>query len=103
MLLREAYGDNTMSQNIVYRWHKMSRVGGEDTEVEDRSGRPKMCHSDQNVKKVRDMLNSDRRLNVRILEDECNIRKSTVHRIVTKNSGMRNIRKKLVPKVLSDK
>ena len=28
-MLREAYGDNTMSQNMVYRWHKMFREGRE--------------------------------------------------------------------------
>lgn len=87
---------------MVYCWHKMFQEGREDAEDEDRSGRPSTSHSDQNVKKVRNMLNSDRRLSVRMLADECNIPKSTVHRIVTEDLGMRKICAKMVPKVLSD-
>ncbi|GFU45114.1 hypothetical protein NPIL_25551 [Nephila pilipes] len=37
---------------------------------------------------MRDMLNSDRRLSIRILTDECNIPKSTVHRIGNDDLGM---------------
>lgn len=44
-----------------------------------------MAYSDKNLKKLRDMLNSYRRLNVRMQADECNNRKSTVHRIVPKD------------------
>ncbi|GFS85843.1 hypothetical protein NPIL_346461 [Nephila pilipes] len=51
-ILREAYGDNTISQNIVHRCHKMFREGREDTEDEDRSGRTSTSHSDQNVKET---------------------------------------------------
>ena len=32
-MLREAYGDNTMYQNMVYSWHKMFREGREDAEI----------------------------------------------------------------------
>ncbi|GFT31726.1 hypothetical protein NPIL_682421 [Nephila pilipes] len=55
--------------------------GREDAEDEDYSGRPSTSHSDKNVKKVRDLLNSDRRL--RILVDECNIPEGNVHRIIS--------------------
>lgn len=53
-MLRKAYEDNTMSQNIVYYWHKMFR----------RFTRSSTSHSNQNLKKSRDMLNFDRHLGV---------------------------------------
>lgn len=40
-----------------------------------------------NAKKLRKTLKSDRRLCVRLLADECNIPKSIVHYIVTKDLG----------------
>lgn len=51
---------------------------------------------------MRDMLDSNRCMSIRLLADECHIPKSTVHRIVTENLGMHKICTKMVPKVLSD-
>ncbi|GFT82307.1 THAP-type domain-containing protein [Nephila pilipes] len=101
-LLQDAYGDNTISQNIVHPWQKMFQKGKENAAEEGLSGCPSTLHSDQNAKIVWNMWYSDRRLKVRIKKDECNIRKSTVHRIVAENFGEWNICSKLVLKVLSD-
>jgi len=95
-----------MSQNMIYCWHKVFREGREDAEDEDHPGlhpgRPPSANDDKNVKNLRDMLNTDRRMSVRMLAEKCNVPRSTVHRIVTENLGMRKICAKIVPKVLSD-
>ncbi|GFU02302.1 glutamate receptor ionotropic, kainate 1 [Nephila pilipes] len=62
-----------------------SLKGKEDIEDETLSGPSSTSHSNQNVKKVRDMLNSDQRLSVRKLADENEIRERTLHRILPKN------------------
>lgn len=49
---------------MVYRWHNML---WEDAEDKDRSGRPGNVTFWQNVKRLRDILNSDWRLSVRML------------------------------------
>ena len=66
-----------------------------------RSVRP-TSQTDENVTRVRDLLNSDRRKSVRLLADPVNIPKTVVHRIVTDELNMRKVCAKLVPKLLTD-
>lgn len=51
--------------------------------------------TDDNVQCVREVLNSDRRLSVRMVADEIVIDTTTVHRIITENMA-------IVPKVLTN-
>lgn len=65
-MLREAHGVNRKSQNMVYRWYRMF--------CEGRKGAMKKTALDarqhhiltQNLKKLKDMLNSDRPLSVNV-------------------------------------
>lgn len=72
--------------------------GRENTKHEDCSWCLLMSYSDQNVKILRDMLNSYQHLSFRMLADERNIPRSTVHCIVTENLSMQKICTKLVLK-----
>ncbi|KAJ8937967.1 hypothetical protein NQ318_003727, partial [Aromia moschata] len=45
--------------------------------------------SDDNVKHVRDLLNTDRRLSVRLISETLDITKTIVHEIVSESLGMR--------------
>ncbi|KAJ8956036.1 hypothetical protein NQ318_006312 [Aromia moschata] len=58
--------------------------------------------SDDNVKRVRDLLNTDRLLSVRLISETLDITKTIVHKIVSESLGMRTVCAKLVPKVLTD-
>lgn len=91
-----------MSKAQVSRWHKEFKDGRETVEDKDRSGRPSTSSSDENVSKVKELLESDHRLSLRLIAEELNMCKSTVHNIVTENLNMRKVCAKLVPKVLSD-
>lgn len=51
--------------------------------------------TDDNVQRVREVLNSDRRLSVRMAADEIGIDTMTVHRIITETMA-------IVPKVLTN-
>ncbi|MBZ5797389.1 hypothetical protein K8353_45980, partial [Burkholderia contaminans] len=76
--------------------------GREDENDENRAGRPSTSSSDDNVKRVRDLLNTDRRLSVRLIYKTLDITKTIVHEIVSESLGMRKVCAKLVPKVLTD-
>ncbi|KAJ8958599.1 hypothetical protein NQ318_016320 [Aromia moschata] len=58
--------------------------------------------SDDDVKRVRDLLNTDRRLSVRLISETLDITKTIVHEIVLESLGIRKVCAKLVPKVLTD-
>jgi len=71
----------------VFRWHSEFRNGRESVEDLERCGRPSTATSDKSIAKVRDLLNSDRRLSLRMMADELGMSHKTVHRIVTENLG----------------
>ncbi|XP_026333857.1 protein GVQW3-like [Hyposmocoma kahamanoa] len=101
-MIKQAFKDKALSESSVRKWHKMFRDGREEVTDEARSGRPSTSRTDENVDRVRQLLNEDRRQGVRLIAQTLNIAKSTVHRIVTEELHMRKVCAKLVPKVLTD-
>jgi len=65
-------------------------------------GRPSTSRTKNNVARVKAVLDRDRRLSVRLMEEEVGLPKTDVHRIITEDLHMRKICAKLVPKNLSD-
>ncbi|XP_011883996.1 PREDICTED: putative uncharacterized protein FLJ37770 [Vollenhovia emeryi] len=101
-MLQDAFKDNCLSYSQVKKWHKAFKEGPEEVADEPRSGRPSTSRIDENVQRVRDFLNSDRRFSVYQVADALNIPKSTVHRIISEDLLMRKVSAKLVPRVLTD-
>lgn len=101
-MIEEAFGEEAMSKSQSDRWHKAFREGREEVADEARSGRPSTSRDDNAIEKVRVLLNTDRRLSVRLIADQLDIPKSVVYRIVTEDFQMRKVCAKLVPKVLTD-
>jgi len=79
----------------------MPLEGREEVDDEPRPGRLSTTLTDENVQKIRGKLNSDRRLSVRMIAEECYVPKTIVHEIIKDQFGMRKIWAKLVPRVLS--
>ncbi|CAN7938004.1 unnamed protein product [Ixodes hexagonus] len=100
-MLRKAYGDDAMKQSQTFMWHKRFREGRESVNDDDRSGRPSTSQTDDSVRKVRQVLDKDRRLSVRMIAERCGIPKTIVHRILTGDLQMSKACAKMVPKVLT--
>ncbi|KAJ8944208.1 hypothetical protein NQ318_014570 [Aromia moschata] len=88
-MLKKAFGVDCLSDRQIFRWHKAFAEGREDVNDENRAGRPSISSSDDNVKRVRDLLNTDRRLSVRLISETLDITKTIVHEIVSESLGMR--------------
>lgn len=101
-IIKTAYKEHALSDRQVFWWHKVFLEGREEVDDEDRAGRPSTTTTADNVKWVRELLNSDRRLSVRLMADMLNIPKTQVHEIVTNDIGMRKVCAKMVPEVLTD-
>ncbi|KAL1124149.1 hypothetical protein AAG570_001919, partial [Ranatra chinensis] len=56
-----------------------------------RSGRPSTSSTDEKLDRVRDLLNSDRRLSVRSIADTLDIPEKIVHELVTEIMNMRKV------------
>jgi len=101
-LLRTAYGYAVWSSAQVLRRHKAFKDGRESIEDKQRIGRPSASRTENNVARVKAVLDRDRRLSVRLIAEEVGLPKMDVHRIITEDLHMRKICVKLVLKNLSD-
>ena len=81
-MVNAAYGGQALSSSNVFRWYGRFRAGREDIEDDPRSGRTTVCHNDNYVKKISQLLLQNRHLSLRMLTDEVNIGKDTVRKIV---------------------
>ncbi|GFU16064.1 protein GVQW3 [Trichonephila clavipes] len=101
-MIQQVYGKESLSQAQVFRWHNMFNEDRESVEDEPRAGRPSTSRTAENEQRVRHLLNTDRRLSVRMIAEQLGMDKMVVHKIISEDLGMRKICAKLVPKVLTD-
>lgn len=95
-MIKETYSDSAMARSAVFRWHKLFRESREREEVYGRSGRLSTSKTNENVSRVKNVLNSDRRMSIRMIVDELSIPQFQVFQIVIKNLAMRKVCAKLV-------
>ncbi|XP_068528923.1 histone-lysine N-methyltransferase SETMAR-like [Anas acuta] len=101
-MIKEAYGDAAMGRLGVFEWHKLFREGRERVEDDNRSGRPLTSKKNENVSRVKNLLNHDRRMSIRIIADDLSIPQTQVFEMVKENLAMRKLGAKFVPRVLSE-
>ena len=95
-LLRTAYGDAVLSSAQVFRWHMPFEDGKESVEDEQCAGRPSTSRTENNVARVKAVLDRDQHLNVWLITEEVGLPKKDVHRIITEDLHMRKICARLV-------
>ena len=99
--LQRAYVEHSLSRAQVFRWHKSFLEGREQVEDEPRAGRPSPSKTEDNVERVRSLVRSDRRLTLRMISSELNLKQCTVYQILLQDLDRRNVCVKMVPKNLT--
>ncbi|XP_049767883.1 protein GVQW3-like [Schistocerca cancellata] len=99
---QQAYGDDCQSKGQVFRWVKIFKEGWDSVKNKDHSRHPSTSKTDENFDRVHVLLNTNRRMSVRMIADALGLDKMTVHNIITKELSMRKICTKMVQKILSD-
>jgi len=84
-MLKQAFGDYFMSCLQAKKWHKSFREGREDVADEARSGRPSISRTDEHLTRVRELLNTDRGMSIRMMPELLNLPKTIVHEIVSED------------------
>ena len=102
-LLQEVYGDDTMSRTRLFEWHRRFKEERDEVEDDHRSGRSSTSRADENVECVRQKVQSNRRLTVKMIADELGMNSERVSRIITEDLGMRKICAKMVPRLLNER
>jgi hypothetical protein len=68
-LIKQAYGDNALSRTRVYEWYARYWDGRENLENDERNG-PTTVRTPDMIETVREMISSDRRMTLRMMEEE---------------------------------
>ena len=118
--LAKVYLDDAPGKSTIYRWYSGfpeaerhlnisdsdSDESGEGEEEEEApgvsTGRPKATRTPEKITAVQEYLEVDCHMTVRDLADALEIDKSSVHRILRKDLGLRNVASVWVPHELSD-
>jgi len=99
--MRDVLGDDVPSQATIYRCVAEFQRGRQSTEDEHRSGRPADTCSDDNVRSVQDMIQKDRRLNIRYVADSLKMSYDSTRHIITDVMGYHKVCARRVPRMLT--
>ena len=99
--MRDVLGDDVPSQATIYRCVAEFQRGRQSTEDEHRSGRPADTCFDDNVRSVQDMIQKDRRLNIRYVADSLKMSYGTIRHIITEVLGYHKVCARWVPRMLT--
>ena len=101
--LADVYGSSAPSYAQVKFWVGEFRCGGTSLEDEGRSGHPLDATDGEMCKKVRDLVYSDRRIQVEEIAQALGISHGSVSTMLHDRLGMHKLTAHWVPKSLSDK
>jgi transposase len=90
-MLREAFGENSLSRAAVFEWHSRFKPGRVSVEDDKRSGRPSTSKTTENVEKIRELVHEDRRRTIHELADTVGISYGVCQEILTENLNMCHI------------
>ena len=96
-MLRDVYGNSSISRTRVFEWHERFVEGRED---DLKSGRPCTSTTDTNIKKVWQLVRSDRCLTICIIA-KVGIDKETICIILVDTLGMWKVCAKMMPRLLT--
>ena len=99
--LDNVYTHSSPSYSSVKKWAALFRMGRESLEDDERSGRPVIAMTDQNIALVEQEVNGDRRLKAKEIAARVGISKTTVLRILHEHLHMNKVSARWVPKLLS--
>jgi histone-lysine N-methyltransferase SETMAR len=95
------YGDSALSDKTVKKWSKLFKWGRLSLEDDHRSGRPNEAVTPDTIKKVEELVMSDRRFKCQKLADKVGISKTSVLKILHQHLGMSKISSRWVPRMLT--
>lgn len=99
--LQEVCQDQALSRAAVFRWVASFKEGRTDVKNKHSPGRPVEATNDDNVEKIRDLLDKDRRITCEEIAKEIGISHGSVHNVLTVKLNMRRVAARWVPHALT--
>lgn len=66
-MIKRTYQEDSLARSGVFRWYKASLEGRQELADEARAGWPSTSSSDDNMRRVRGLLNTDHQMIVRLV------------------------------------
>jgi len=101
-MLQQAFKEGALSRTQVFEWFSHFKRGEMSIEDQARSGRPSTSRNDENVEKIRQKINEDRRFTLDELAEATGVSWSSCQRILTQDLNMRRVSAKFVPRLLTE-
>ena len=83
-------------------WHKRFRKGRTDVEDDERSWRPTISKTINNIREIEKTVREDRRLSIRLIAERMSINKETVWQVLHDNLHMTKVCAQVVSKLLTN-
>ena len=99
--LSATYPHAAPSDATVKRWTRLFQQGRESLEDEEHPGPSCTVVTDENIKKVEQLILQDRRIRIRQIAEELNISKDRVGEIIHNHLYMNKVSARWVPKMLT--
>jgi hypothetical protein len=95
-MLQQAFGDECMSQTQCFEWYSRFKKGRMSIDEDPRSGRSSTSTDDVNIDVVRDLILQNRRLNIREIAEDVDIKFGSCQAILTEKLNMHRVASKFV-------
>jgi hypothetical protein len=96
-MLREAFGDHSLSWTVVFEWHSCFKAGQVSVEDDEYSGWPSTTKTTENVEKIWELIHEDSCRTIHELADTVEISYGVCQEILTENLNMCHNATKFVP------
>ena len=87
--LQTAYAEGCLSRAQIFRWFKEFSKVRVSIEAAPRSRRPLTPRNYENVKRLRNLITTDRRQTVRLISESLNLNHTTVHQVLNNELRLR--------------
>jgi hypothetical protein len=101
-MLQQAFKEDAFGKSQVYEWFSHLKNGNMSIEDLPQPGRPSTSRNDENIEKVRQVINEDRQKTIEQVSEETNVSWSSCQRILTEDLQMRLVSAKFVPRLLTE-
>jgi hypothetical protein len=101
-MLHEAFGEHSLSWTTVFEWHSCFKAGWVSVQDYECSGWPSTSKTTENVEKIWELVQNDRRWTIHELADTVGMSYRVFQEILKENLNMRHIAAKFVPWLLTN-
>lgn len=102
--LENALGNDCIKVRRVQQLASEFKNGRDSVEMGTKLnfGKPRVTHTEENVNVIKEMIDEDKRISVRMIAEELNLPKSTVHEMIQEGCGYTSVVCRWVPYSLND-